>query len=63
MNLSELKKNFEKFGFCKIDKFFNRQTVQKIKNFSKDIKKNKPKPHQIMKYYENSIIDKKKKKF
>lgn len=60
MNLFELKKNYSKYGFCIIEKFFNRNTIQKIKKYSENIKKNKPKPNQIMKYYEKSVLDKKK---
>ena len=43
MKLFELKKNYAKYGFCKIEKFFNRNTIQKIKKYSKNIKKKQTK--------------------
>jgi len=60
MDLSELKKSYEKYGFCIIKNFFNKNSTKKIKKFSKNIKKTRPKPNQTMKYYENSVLHKKK---
>ena len=56
MDLSELKKSYEKYGFCIIKNFFNKNSTKKIKKFSKNIKKTRPKPNQTMKYYENSVL-------
>ena len=60
MELQELKKNYERFGYCIIKKFLNKSYIQRIKKFSSDIKKTKPKKNQIMKYYEKSISYKNK---
>jgi ectoine hydroxylase-related dioxygenase (phytanoyl-CoA dioxygenase family) len=61
MDLLKSKKSYEKYGFCVIEKFFNKDSIQKVRKFSNHIKKLKPKSNQIMKYYENSIINQKKK--
>ena len=60
MELQKLKENYEQFGFCIIKKFVNKNSVQRIKKFSKNIKITNPKKNQIMKYYEKSVINKNK---
>ena len=36
MELQKLKENYEQFGFCIIKKFVNKNSVQRIKKFSKN---------------------------
>ncbi len=60
MDLLESKKSYKKYGFCVIEKFFNKDSIKKVRKFSNHIKKLKPKSNQIMKYYENSVINQKK---
>tara|TARA_B100000959_G_C14859981_1_gene573874 strand:- start:322 stop:1080 length:759 start_codon:yes stop_codon:yes gene_type:complete len=59
-DLSKIKNHYEQYGFCILKKFIDKSTVQKLKKFSNSIKKSKPEPKKIMKYYENSVIDKKR---
>ena len=60
MELQKYKNNFKKKGFCIIRKFIQGNSLRQIKKFSNEIKKKKPKKNQIMKYYEKSVLDKKK---
>jgi ectoine hydroxylase-related dioxygenase (phytanoyl-CoA dioxygenase family) len=60
MELQKYKNDFEKKGLCIIRKFIKENTLRQIKKFSTEIKKKKPKKNQIMKYYEKSVLDKKK---
>ena len=60
MDLQKYKDDYKKYGFCIIRKFIKRNSLKVIKKFSNEIKKKKPKKNQIMKYYEKSILDKKK---
>ena len=60
MDLQKYKDDYKKYGFCIIRKFIKGNSLNVIKKFSNEIKKKKPKKNQIMKYYEKSILDKKK---
>ncbi len=60
MEFVNLKKNYNKYGYCVIKKFFDKKSIKNIKIFIQRIKKAKPKPKQIMKYYENSVLNKDK---
>jgi ectoine hydroxylase-related dioxygenase (phytanoyl-CoA dioxygenase family) len=60
MEIIELKKEYKKFGFCKIKNFFDKKTCKKLKKYSDQIKKEKPIPGKIMKYYEKSVLERKK---
>ena len=56
MELVKLKKSYKQYGYCIKKNFIDIKSIQKIKKFTQNIKKTKPKPNQIMKYYENSIL-------
>ena len=60
MELVKLKKSYKQYGYCIKKNFIDIKSIQKIKKFTQNIKKTKPKPNQIMKYYENSILKKNK---
>mgnify|MGYP001247774389 FL=1 len=57
MELVKLKKNYNQFGYCIIKNFINSKSIKNLKTFTKIIKKTKPTSNQIMKYYENSILN------
>ena len=59
----KFKNEYQKFGFCKIENFFNKDICKKLKIYSNEIKYQKPVPKKVMKYYEKSISNRKKKYF
>ena len=56
----KFKNEYQKFGFCKIENFFNKDLCKKLKIYSNEIKYQKPVPKNVMKYYEKSISNRKK---
>ena len=60
MELVNLKKNYQLYGYCILKDFIRKKTLKNIKKFTESIKIKKSKKNQIMKYYENSILDKDK---
>lgn len=59
MKKSNLKSQYEKFGYCKIKNFFAKDFCKKLRIYSNEIKNEKPIKKKIMKYYEKSIVNKK----
>lgn len=51
---------FDKKGVCIIKGLFGKKEMQKLHNYSQEIKNLTPKPGEIMKYYEKSVLNKKK---
>ena len=51
---------FDKKGVCIIKGLFGKKEMQKLHDYSQEIKNLTPKPGEIMKYYEKSVLNKKK---